>query len=214
MSAATTRRTGPAPPVDPAVKDTPAAVEDPVHPRPAGHTRVTAVLFDRDGTLVEDVPYNGDPDRVRLLPGAEESVALLRAAGIPTAVVSNQSGIGRGLLTDADVRRVNDRVDTLLGGIGTWVYCPHLPEAGCPCRKPRPGLVLEAARRLGVDPRSCVVIGDIGADVLAARAAGARVVLVPNAVTRPEEVASAPETAGDLLTAVRRILTEERGERP
>ncbi|MFF4485932.1 D-glycero-alpha-D-manno-heptose-1,7-bisphosphate 7-phosphatase [Streptomyces sp. NPDC001544] len=192
----------------------PAAVEDPVHPRPPHRTAVAAVLFDRDGTLVEDVPYNGDPDLVRLLPGAEESVALLRAAGIPTGVVSNQSGIGRGLLTDADVRRVNDRVDALLGGLGTWVYCPHPPEAGCACRKPRPGLVLEAARRLGVDPRSCVVIGDIGADVLAARAAGARAVLVPNAVTRPEEIASAPETAGDLLTAVRRILTEERGDRP
>ncbi|MGW2639075.1 D-glycero-alpha-D-manno-heptose-1,7-bisphosphate 7-phosphatase [Streptomyces sp. NPDC001348] len=213
MSATTARGAAPARPVDPAVRDDPAAVEDPVHP-PAAPARVTAVLFDRDGTLVEDVPYNGDPDRVRLLPGAEESVALLRAAGIPTAVVSNQSGVGRGLLTHADVRRVNDRVDALLGGIGTWVYCPHLPEAGCACRKPRPGLVLEAARRLGVDPRTCVVIGDIGADVLAARAAGARAVLVPNAVTRPEEVASAPETADDLLTAVRRILTEERGERP
>jgi D-glycero-D-manno-heptose 1,7-bisphosphate phosphatase len=171
---------------------------------------LAAVLFDRDGTLVEDVPYNGDPDLVRPLPGAGRALELLRAAGVATGVVSNQSGIGRGLLADADVRRVNARADVLLGGLGTWVYCPHLPDAGCGCRKPRPGLVIEAARRLGVAPRDCVVIGDIAADVLAARAAGARGVLVPNAATRPEEVETAPRTAPDLLTAVRGLLAETR----
>ncbi|KUM79134.1 HAD family hydrolase [Streptomyces sp. ISL-22] len=175
--------------------------------------RVAAVLFDRDGTLVEDVPYNGDPARVRPLPGARRALDLLRAAGIPTGVVSNQSGIGRGLLTDTDVRRVNDRANTLLGGLDTWLYCPHSPEAGCGCRKPRPGLVIEAARRLGVAPADCVVIGDIATDVQAARAAGARGVLVPNAATLPGEVETAPSTAPDLLTAVRRLLTETRGGR-
>jgi HAD superfamily hydrolase (TIGR01662 family) len=172
------------------------------------------VLFDRDGTLVEDVPYNGDPDLVRPLPGARRALDLLRAAGVATGVVSNQSGIGRGLLTHADVGRVNARADALLGGLGTWVYCPHLPEAGCDCRKPRPGLVIEAARRLGVAPSDCVVIGDIGADVLAARAAGARGVLVPNGTTRPEEIETAPRTAPDLLTAVRELLDEAPPERP
>lgn len=179
--------------------------------------RVAAVLFDRDGTLVEDVPYNGDPDLVRLLPGARPALDLLRAAGLATGVVSNQSGIGRGLLTDAQVRQVNERADTLLGGLGTWVYCPHTPAAGCPCRKPRPGLVIEAARRLDVAPGDCVVIGDIAADVLAAHAAGARGVLVPTAATLPEEIAAAPHTAPDLLTAVRLALTApaaDGGERP
>ena len=171
---------------------------------------VAAVLFDRDGTLIEDVPYNGDPGRVRPLPAARPALDLLRAHGIPTGVVSNQSGVGRGLLTRDDVHRVNDRVDALLGGLDTWVYCPHAPEAGCPCRKPRPGLVVEAARRLGVPPARCVVIGDIGADVDAARAAGARAVLVPTAVTLPAEIASAPATAPDLLAAVRALLA--RGE--
>jgi histidinol-phosphate phosphatase family protein len=145
------------------------------------------------------------------MPGARRALDLLRAEGIPTGVVSNQSGIGRGLLTDADVRRVNDRADALLGGLGTWVYCPHLPDDGCVCRKPRPGLVIEAARRLGVAPGDCVVIGDIAADVLAARAAGARGVLVPNAATLPEEVESAPVTARDLLTAVRLVLARTWG---
>ena len=170
--------------------------------------RVAAVLFDRDGTLVEDGPYTSDPDRVRPLPGARRALDLLRAAGIATGVVSNQSGVGRGLLTDAQVRRVNERADALLGGLGTWVYCPHSPAARCDCRKPRPGLVIEAARRLGVAPHDCVVIGDIGADVLAARAAGARGVLVPTPATLPEEVEAAPDTAPDVLTAVRRLLAE------
>ncbi|MGN9760996.1 D-glycero-alpha-D-manno-heptose-1,7-bisphosphate 7-phosphatase [Streptomyces sp. SD31] len=176
-----------------------------------GPAPVAAVLFDRDGTLVEDVPYNGDPELVRPMPGAREALELLRAQGVATGVVSNQSGIGRGLLTHADVRRVNDRADDLLGGLGTWLYCPHIPDAGCDCRKPRPGLVVEAARRLGVTPRDCVVIGDIAADVRAAHAAGARGVLVPNAATLPEEVRRAPDTARDLLTAVRRLLAQAPG---
>ncbi|WP_307819863.1 HAD-IIIA family hydrolase [Streptomyces sp. MC1] len=172
-------------------------------------SRLSAVLFDRDGTLVVDVPYNGDPDRVRLMPGAAAAVALARSAGLPTGVVSNQSGIGRGLLTVDQVVRVNERADELLGGLDTWVFCPHAPDAGCACRKPRPGLIHTAAARLGVPPSECLVIGDIAADVLAARAAGARGVLVPNAATAPAEVERfATESAPDPLTAVRAALTE------
>ncbi|WP_430382169.1 D-glycero-alpha-D-manno-heptose-1,7-bisphosphate 7-phosphatase [Streptomyces sp. P10-4] len=171
--------------------------------------RLSAVLFDRDGTLVVDVPYNGDPDRVRLLPGAAAAVALARSHGLATGVVSNQSGIGRGLLTVEQVRRVNARADELLGGLDTWVFCPHAPDVGCACRKPRPGLILTAAARLGVPPDECLVIGDIAADVLAARAAGARGVLIPNAATDPAEVRRfATESAPDPLTAVRAALIE------
>ncbi|MEU0005611.1 HAD-IIIA family hydrolase [Streptomyces sp. NPDC006314] len=170
---------------------------------------VAAVLFDRDGTLVTDVPYNGDPGRVRLLPGAARAVALARTHGLATGVVSNQSGIGRGLLTTEQVRRVNERADELLGGLDTWVFCPHAPDAGCDCRKPRPGLILAAAARLGVRPAECLVIGDIAADVLAAHAAGARGVLVPNPVTAAHEVERfADQSAPDLLTAVRRALED------
>jgi histidinol-phosphate phosphatase family protein len=165
-----------------------------------------AVLLDRDGTLVADVPYNGDPARVVAMPGAREAVGRLRAVGVPTAVVSNQSGVARGYLRVEQVEAVNRRVEELLGPVGPWLVCPHGPGDGCGCRKPAPGLIEAAARALGVDPADCVVIGDIGADVDAARAAGARAVLVPTSVTREEEVAAAPEVAPDLLAAVELLL--------
>ncbi|HZB77237.1 MAG TPA: HAD family hydrolase, partial [Solirubrobacteraceae bacterium] len=171
-----------------------------------------AVLFDRDGTLVKDVPYNGDPGRVELVAGAREALARLRAAGVPTGVVSNQSGVARGLISEAQVRAVNARVQELLGApVGPFAYCPHGPEDGCDCRKPAPGLIRRAAAQLGVDPTRCVVIGDIGADVQAARAAGARGILVPTAVTRADEVADADEVAPDLLAAVERALAPPPG---
>jgi len=154
------------------------------------------------------VPYNGDPERVEPMPGAVEAVERLRASGVRTAVISNQSGIARGLLTPDRVTAVNRRVEELLGPIGPWLVCPHGPEEGCECRKPAPGLVLEAAERLGAAPERCAVIGDIGADVEAATAAGARGILVPTPVTRPEEVAAAPEVAPTLGAAVDLVLEE------
>jgi HAD superfamily hydrolase (TIGR01662 family) len=170
-----------------------------------------AVLFDRDGTLVHDVPYNGDPARVRPVDGAAAAVAALRDAGIRVGVVSNQSGIGRGLLTAAQVRAVNTRIDDLLGPFDTWQVCPHAPDAGCACRKPAPGLVRRAALALRVPVECCAVIGDIGADVAAARAAGARGVLVPTPVTRASEVAAAVQVARDLAGAVALLLDEGAG---
>ncbi|WP_375399866.1 D-glycero-alpha-D-manno-heptose-1,7-bisphosphate 7-phosphatase [uncultured Amnibacterium sp.] len=172
-----------------------------------GGTRLpAAILFDRDGTLVRDVPYNGDPDLVQPMPTALEAVAAVRAAGIPTAVVSNQSGVARGLLTAEQVASVNARVDELFGAFDAWCVCAHGPDDHCVCRKPAPGLVLQAAAALGVRVADTVVIGDIGADVGAARAAGAGSVLVPTDATRAQEVEDADVTAPTLLDAVRLVL--------
>ena len=165
-----------------------------------------AVLLDRDGTLVADVPYNGDPERVVPIPGVREALDRLRSAGVRTAVVSNQSGVGRGLLTFEQVEAVNRRVEELLGPLGPWLVCPHRPDDGCDCRKPAPRLVLDAAAALGVAPERCAFVGDIGSDVEAARAAGARAMLVPTPATRPEEVAAAPEVARNLGEAVDRLI--------
>jgi HAD superfamily hydrolase (TIGR01662 family) len=103
---------------------------------------------------------------------------------------------------------VNARVDELFGGFDVWAVCPHAEGDGCECRKPAPGMVLDAAARLGLAADEIAVVGDIGADVRAARAAGARAVLVPTAHTRPDEVENAPLVARDLAEAVRLVLEE------
>src|SRR4051794_23975281 len=108
-----------------------------------------AVLFDRDGTLVHDVPYNGDPDLVEPMPGAREALDRLRAAGLRLGVVTNQSGIARGMFTAEDMGRVHARIEELLGPFDTWQVCPHDDADGCSCRKPAPGMVLAAADALG-----------------------------------------------------------------
>lgn len=161
-----------------------------------------AVLFDRDGTLVVDVPYNGDPALVQPVPQAAAALARLRSAGIATGVVTNQSGIARGLITRADADACHARLEELVGPLGPVLVCEHGADDGCSCRKPQPGLVLQAAEALGLEPSQCAVVGDIGADVGAALAAGARPVLVPTPVTRQEEVEAAPLVAADLLAAL------------
>lgn len=172
-----------------------------------------AILFDRDGTLVEDVPYNGDPAEVRPVPGAREALDALRAAGIDIGVVTNQSGVARGLLTRDDVTAVNARIEELLGPIATWQVCPHGEADGCGCRKPRPDLVHAAAAALGVPGRRCLMVGDTAADVAAGKAAGVmRAVLVPNAATRPLEIAEARDVAASLGALVAGVL--DRGPRP
>lgn len=172
----------------------------------AAAVRPRAVLFDRDGTLVVDVPYNGDPDRVEAMPTAAAALRLLRARGIPVGVVTNQSGIGRGIVTPDEVARVNERVDHLLGPFDTWCVCPHREDENCACRKPRPGMLIQAARELGVVPSDVAYIGDIGSDMEAAVAAGVRGVMVPTALTRLGEILDAPALAADLLTAVTLLL--------
>jgi HAD superfamily hydrolase (TIGR01662 family) len=184
------------------VATVPRRLRGPGAPRP----RPEAILFDRDGTLVVDVPYNGDPDRVQPMPGARDALDRVRRAGLRIGVISNQSGIARGLLTREQVDSVNLRVESLLGPLGPVEICPHGPGDGCECRKPEPGMVLRAAARLGVQPSDVAVVGDIAADVDAARAAGARGVLVPTDRTRREEVAAASEVAPDLGHAIDLLL--------
>lgn len=167
---------------------------------------VAAVLFDRDGTLIEDVPYNGDPRLVRPMPGARAALARLRSAGIRTGVVSNQSGIALGLISASDVLAVHRRMADLLGPFDVLRFCPHADGAGCRCRKPAPGLIDSALAELGVPPARAAMVGDIGADVDAGHAANVRTVLVPGAKTRPAEILAAPVVATDLAGAVDVLL--------
>jgi HAD superfamily hydrolase (TIGR01662 family) len=164
------------------------------------------VLFDRDGTLVHDVPYNGDPDLVAPVADARSALDRLRSAGIMVGLVTNQSGVARGLLGPAAVDAVNRRIEDELGPFDVLRVCTHGEDDRCGCRKPAPGMVLAAAARLGVPPHRCAVVGDIASDVEAGLAAGARAVLVPNAATATDEIAAAPEVAPNLTAATALLL--------
>lgn len=166
-----------------------------------------AVLLDRDGTIVKDVPYNGNPALVEPMPGAAEALDRLRSAGIPLAIISNQSGIGRGLIERTDTDAVNARIEELLGPFDAWFVCPHTDADGCECRKPKPGMVFWAAEHFKAPTQRLVVIGDIGADTGCARAAGAHAILVPTPVTLPAEVTAAPQCAATLTDAVDLVLS-------
>ena len=167
-----------------------------------------AVLFDRDGTLIVDDPPNLRPDALRLARRARSAMRMLRGAGYAIGVVTNQPGISRGDLTPSDLEAMHDRIASLLGPLDGWFVCPHLEKEGCRCRKPMPGLIVDAARQFGVTPGDCVVIGDIGSDVDAALAAGARAILVPTTVTRQAEIDAAPHVARDLAEAAQMVVRE------
>jgi histidinol-phosphate phosphatase family protein len=140
------------------------------------------VFLDRDGTLIVEMGYLKDPERVSLEEGAVDALSMLQARGHPLIVVSNQSGIGRGLLTEGDAHRVNQRVADLLADAGikilAWYMCPHSPETACHCRKPLPGMAVTAARDWSIDLSGCYVVGDKRSDVELADAIGGTGILV------------------------------------
>lgn len=137
-----------------------------------------AAFLDRDGTLIADPGYLGDPAGVVVLPGTAAAIAALREAGYLVVVVSNQSGVARGLFPASAVHAVNRRMAELLRAedpraeIDAVYFCPHGPDDGCACRKPLPGLFLQAARELSIDLAASLSVGDAERDVAAARAAG------------------------------------------
>jgi D-glycero-D-manno-heptose 1,7-bisphosphate phosphatase len=186
-----------------------------------------AVFFDRDGTLTEEVGYVNHPDRLSLIPGAAEAVALLNRAGVPAILATNQAGVARGYFTEEMVIRVLDRLEELLGRLGARLdalyYCPHHPTVGpepyrtsCDCRKPKPGMLLRGAEAFGLDLARCYVVGDKISDVGFARTAGAKGVLVLTGYGRGERDFQRDQwkvtpdfVAEDASEAVRWILREE-----
>jgi D-inositol-3-phosphate glycosyltransferase len=151
--------------------------------RPAATTtRRPAVFIDKDGTLVHDVPYNVDPSLVRFTPHAIEALRLWRDAGYRLVVVTNQSGLGRGLFDRAALGRLHDALAARLARAGVpidgFFACPHVDADGCDCRKPRDGLLREAARALDIDLEQSWMVGDILNDVEAGHRAGCGSVLL------------------------------------
>jgi HAD superfamily hydrolase (TIGR01662 family) len=165
------------------------------------------VLLDRDDTLIEDGPYLNDPAGVVPLPDARRALRRLREHGLLVGVVTNQSGVAKGLITTAQLDAVNARVEELLGPFDCWQVCVH--DGGCSCRKPAPGMVIAAADALGVPASRCVMIGDTGGDIAAAQAAQAKAVLVPTDKTRRAEISHAQahaQVAASLDEAVTLVL--------
>ena len=136
------------------------------------------MLFDRDGTIVIDVPYNGDPALVEPVDGAKAALDRLRAAGVKVGVLTNQSGVGRGMISHEQMHAVNARIEALLGPFDGWYVCPHAPDDDCECRKPKPKLVYDAARDWRVTAGELVIVGDRKSDEDVAKKAGARSILV------------------------------------
>ena len=148
-----------------------------------------AVFLDRDGVVIEDSHYVDSAERVQLIPGSAESIAALNRAGWVVVIVTNQSGVARGLFPVEAVKNVHNRLEELLQGHGAKFdgayFCPHYPESqleeyrrDCDCRKPKPGMILQAARELNLDLSRSWMIGDRVSDLEAGAAAGCRTVLV------------------------------------
>jgi D-glycero-D-manno-heptose 1,7-bisphosphate phosphatase len=182
-----------------------------------------AVFLDRDGVVIEESHYLGDVSCVRLIPGAGEAIAVLNRASWVVIIVTNQSGVARGLFTVESVGEVHTHLSELLRGFGARIdayrFCPHHPEAelaeyrmDCECRKPKAGMLLIAAREFGLDPARSWMIGDRVTDLEAGAAAGCRTALVRtgygahvNAAELNREALRLELIAADLPDAVEKL---------
>lgn len=183
-----------------------------------------AVFLDRDGTIIREADYLTSVAQLRLLPGAANAIKQLNDVGLAVVIVTNQSGIARGRLTEADFHAINTELLRRLARYGARVeatyYCPHHPEYGsatygrdCDCRKPSPGLLLQAARELDLELTRSFMVGDSNRDMEAGRRAGCSTVLVRTGYGRREEAANGPPPdyiAGNLATAVAWVLDHPR----
>lgn len=177
--------------------------------------RPRAVLLDRDGTIVVDHGYMSDPAQLEFLPNATEGLALMHRAGHPLVIITNQSGIGRGLFSPAQLAAVNARFTTMVEDAGARLagmyFCPHRPEEGCACRKPNTQLALDAAAALGFDPARAVVIGDKDSDIELGRRLGATTMLVSEDTGSGKGGPPAPDyRVRDLLEAAQIILAMDQ----
>ena len=186
-----------------------------------------AVFLDRDGTLIEEVGYATRPEQIRILGGVARGLARFAEAGFKRIVVTNQSGIARGLMTEDDLDRFHEALDEqfdLLGAaVDAYYACPHHPDRsetvrpdlaiGCDCRKPKPGLILQAAEDLDIDLGASWIIGDAWRDVQAGQAAGLRTIKLPAAPSydapRPADVPPPTAEAEDFEEAVALILGDK-----
>jgi len=148
-----------------------------------------AVFLDRDGTICRDVHYMRRPEQFELLPGVAEGIKLLNELGVKVIVATNQSGVARGYFTEADLEKIHDRMIDELAKRGARIdaiyYCPHHPDDNCGCRKPKIGMLEQAARDLDLDLSKCFIIGDKKLDIETGRNAECTSILIPTHETEP-----------------------------
>ena len=182
------------------------------HPKgQASSASACAVFFDRDGTLMEDVHYCADPSLVKIYPGVPDALRQLRTAGFRTFVITNQSGIGRGLITEAQYRAVAAEFLRQIGEglIDATYFCPDAPDVPSTRRKPEPGMVLEAAADFGIRLAASYFVGDKCADIGCGRRAGTRTIQVRTGYGSQAEQECRPDLiADDVVDAVRWILRQ------
>ena len=168
-----------------------------------------AVFVDRDGTIMEDCDYCSDPKDVRIFPGVPEALRRLKARGFKLIVITNQSGIGRGLMTVEQYRSVEAEVLRQVDGlIDATYFCPDVPGQHSSCRKPSPGMILQANREHGIDLSRSFFIGDKEIDVECGRNAGVRTIRVQTGFQHDTIGSTADWIAEDLPAAAEIILTE------
>jgi D-glycero-D-manno-heptose 1,7-bisphosphate phosphatase len=165
-------------------------------------TTEKVVILDRDGTVVVDRHYLSEPDGLELLPGAAEGLRQLYERGYKLIVITNQSGVGRGLFSLQRLCEIHDRLREMVSAVGARLeeiyFCPHIPEDECVCRKPRLGLLTRAASELNFSPANAIVIGDKMSDIEFGRRAGATTILI--APEQPEQSNASGELAPNFVT--------------
>jgi D-glycero-D-manno-heptose 1,7-bisphosphate phosphatase len=176
------------------------------------------VFLDRDGTIIQERGYLSDPTAIELIPGAARAIRAINCLGLAAVVVSNQSGVGRGFFPASTVEEIDGRLRLLLEQEGAFLdgsyFCPHLPDAGCACRKPEPGMLQKAAEELRIDLPNSYLAGDKAADSEAIRRVGGKGILVLTGYGREEQGAALSDfVAQDLLEAVYWILVQEGAKR-
>lgn len=176
-----------------------------------------AVFLDRDGTIIEDVPYLFEPKKVVLIKGAAKAIKILNGMGFRVVVVTNQSGVGRGYFKEIDVGAVHARIDSILdyegARIDDYYYCPHEPVKGCTCRKPETAMVDKVVEKYSLDVENSYVIGDKSSDLWLGNNVGATSILVRTGLgleAEREESIKAGFVARDILQAVEWIMIDSK----
>ncbi len=172
-----------------------------------------AIFLDRDGTIAIDVPYCRRPEDLKLFPNTAKAIKLLNEHGYKVIVVTNQSGVARGYFNEETLDRIHQKMRRELAEEGACLegiyYCPHHPDDNCECRKPKPKMILQAAKEHDIDLEQSFMVGDTAMDIKAGQNAGCRTVLLSSNTAESEPEASPDYTAPDFYAAALWIINQK-----